>query len=183
MKIVAFSGSLRTGSLNTHLLRAAQTFFPAGVNCEEASFADVPLYNEDIDGESKPTAVLRLKEQVAAADALLISTPEYNYGIPGGFKNALDWLSRPAYKSVLAHKPVALLSASKSPVGGVRAQGQLKEVLSGVLADLYVAPEFLVPSAHTVFDAEGNLTSDELRQKLARFIGDYVNWLNVLRAK
>lgn len=177
MKLVAISGSLRAASFNSYLLVAAQKFLPEGISCTFASIADVPLYNSDIDGENKPVPVVQLKETVVAADGLLIATPEYNYGIPGGLKNALDWLSRPAYKSVLAHKPVAIMSASQSPAGGVRAQGQLKQVLSGVLAEIYRAPEFVLPSAQHLFNDEGVLIDEEVATRLNRFVTDYVNWI------
>lgn len=177
MNLVAISGSLRTGSLNSCLLRAAQQMLPENVSCTLASIADVPLYNEDIDGDNKPASVIELMELVAAADALLISTPEYNYGIPGGLKNALDWLSRPAFKSVLAHKPVAIMSASKSPAGGVRAQAHLKQVLGGVLATNYPAPEFAVPQAQQVFTDHGVLTDENVKARLTRFVTDYCAWV------
>lgn len=177
MKLIAISGSLRTGSFNSCLLRAVQERLPEGSSLRLVSIAEVPLYNEDIDGEQKPQVVEQLKEAVAAADGLLIATPEYNYGIPGGLKNALDWLSRPAFKSVLAHKPVAIMSASKSPTGGVRAQGQLKQVLSGVLANIYPAPEFMVPLAQQVFSDEGVLMDEGVAARLTRFVSDYTSWL------
>lgn len=177
MKLIAISGSLRAGSLNSYLLRAAQERLPEGTSCTLVSISGVPLYNEDIDGEQKPLVVEQLKKTVAAADGLLIATPEYNYGIPGGLKNALDWLSRPAFKSVLAHKPVAIMSASKSSTGGVRAQGQLKQVLGGVLAERYPAPEFILPLAQQAFDDKGMLTDEEVATRLARFVTDYCTWL------
>lgn len=177
MKLLAISGSLRKGSLNTHLLQAAIQALPNGVTAELVSIADIPVYNEDLDGEDKPDAVVRLKEAVAAADALLIATPEYNYALPGGLKNTLDWLSRPAFKSVLAHKPAAIMSASKGPTGGARAQGQLKLVLAAVLAEAYPAPEFIVPQAQQSFTEDGVLTDDNVKTRLQRFVNDYVAWV------
>lgn len=177
MKIIGISGSLRVGSLNTRLLQAAQQEVAEGATLELASFADIPLYNEDIDGDVKPDAVTALKEIVASADGLLIATPEYNYGIPGGLKNALDWLSRPAFKSVLAHKPVAIMSSSKAPTGGVRAQGQLKLILSGVLAEVYPAPEFMLAQAHQAFADSGRLIDEDAQARLKRFMSDYCAWL------
>lgn len=178
MNIVAISGSLRSGSLNTLLLKAAREYFPDSVSYQYLSI-DLPLYNEELDGDEKPAAVVAAKELIAAADAILIATPEYNYGIPGGLKNALDWISRPAYKSPVAGKPIALMSASKSPTGGARAQGQLKLVLAGMLAQSYSAPEFLVPLAHQVFSSDGQLIDTELARKLQRFIGDFYAWSSV----
>lgn len=178
MKLIAISGSLRQGSLNTALLRAAEPLLPAGVTLTLVSIADIPVYNEDIDGDEKPAAVARLKELVAAADGLLIATPEYNYALPGGLKNALDWLSRPAFKSVLVGKPAAILSASKGPTGGARAQGQLKLVLGAVLAENYPAPELIVPQAQQVFSEDGALIDENLKSRLNRFVNDYVAWIS-----
>ncbi|MGB3608948.1 MAG: NADPH-dependent FMN reductase [Cellvibrio sp.] len=177
MKLIAISGSLRKGSFSTALLRAAEQELPEGTAMELVSIADIPVYNEDLDGEDKPAAVTRLKEAVAAADGLLIATPEYNYSLPGGLKNALDWLSRPAFKSVLAHKPAAIMSVSKGPTGGVRAQAQLKQVLAAVLAETYPAPELMVPVAHEVFSDAGALTDEGVKTRLHRFITEYQAWI------
>lgn len=176
MKILAMSGSLRAGSYNTLLLEAARQYFPEAAQLQLHSI-ELPLYNEELDGDQKPASVVAIKQAVAEADGILIATPEYNYGIPGGLKNALDWISRPAFKSPLVKKPVAIMSAAKSPIGGARAQGQLKQILGGMLADVYVAPEFLVPMAQTVFSAEGELTDTATAQKLARFIGDFAAYV------
>lgn len=177
MKLIAMSGSLRTGSFNTALLHAAQACLPKTISCEIVSIAEVPLYNQDLDGDTKPEICEQLKAAIADADGLLIATPEYNYSVPGGLKNAIDWLSRPAYKSVLAHKPVAIMSSSLGATGGVRAQGHLKQIMGGVLADIYPAPEFCVPFANQVFSTQGELIDEELQPRLTRFIGDYCAWL------
>lgn len=177
MKLIAISGSLRKGSFSTALLRAAEQALPEGTVMELVSIADIPVYNEDLDGEDKPAAVTQLKEAVAAADGLLIATPEYNYSLPGGLKNALDWLSRPAFKSVLAHKPAAIMSVSKGSTGGVRAQAQLKQVLAAVLAETYPAPELMVPVAHEVFSDAGALTDEGVKTRLHRFITEYQAWI------
>lgn len=150
-RILAISGSLRKASLNKQLLQAAEPLFGEGYQINWASIADIPHYNSDLDGEDKPQAAARFIEQVSSAEALMIATPEYNYGVPGVLKNALDWASRPAFKSCLAHKPVLLMSVSPGPAGGVRAQGQLKQILSGTLSDVYPAPEFAVSNAMESF--------------------------------
>lgn len=177
MKIIGISGSLRVGSLNTRLLQAVQKEMGENASLELISFSDIPLYNEDNDGDVKPDSVTALKNTVAGASGLLIATPEYNYGIPGGLKNALDWLSRPAFKSVLAHKPVAIMSASKSVTGGARAQAQLKVILSGVLAEMYPAPEFVLPQAHQAFAESGSLIDEDVHKRMQRFIQDYCAWI------
>ncbi|MCP8897963.1 NADPH-dependent FMN reductase [Gilvimarinus xylanilyticus] len=176
MKLLLISGSLREESLNTALLNAVVQSLGDKATCQWARIGDVPLYNQDNDGDSKPAAVDRLKAQIKDADALVIATPEYNYGIPGVLKNALDWVSRPAYKSVLAHKKTLLLSASMSPMGGVRAQGQLKQVLAGTLTPFFPAPEFAVGGAQNKFK-DGDLTDDDTREKLQRLLNDFLAWV------
>lgn len=173
MKILAISGSLRAASYNTLLLAAARQYLPQETHFQWLKIGDLPLYNEELDGAEKPAAVTLAKQAVTDADGILIATPEYNYGIPGGLKNALDWLSRPAFKSPMVHKPVVILSAAKSPVGGARAQTQLKQVLSGMLVDVHRAPEFLLPQAQHAFNAEGGLVDAEVARKLERLMVDF----------
>lgn len=175
MKVVAISGSLRQESFNTALLSAAREFFLPNLEWVEADIASIPLYNQDLDG-AKPASVALLLDQIAAADALVIATPEYNYGIPGGLKNAIDWLSRPAYRSVLAHIPTLIMSASMSATAGVRAQGQLKQVLAGTLTPVFPCPEFAIASAHTCF-SDGKLTDQETQQKLQQLVSDFIAWV------
>ena len=177
MKLLAISGSLRRESLNGYLLGAVKECLPQDVELATADIGSLPLYNEDLDGDSKPEPVVRLIGAIAAADGLVIATPEYNYGIPGGLKNAIDWASRPAYRSVLAHRPTLIMSASKSPIGGARAQAQLKNVLLATLTPVFTAPELTVPAAQKVFTEDGVLTDDSVRRKLERLVGDYCAWL------
>ena len=124
LTILAIPGSLRARSLNRAALRAAQTLTPPGVTLELVELADIPLYNGDIDNDGGPAPVRAFKQRITAADGLLIATPEYNYSIPGVLKNAIDWASRPAYKSPLAGKPVAMFGAAGGFVGGARALSQ-----------------------------------------------------------
>ena len=173
MNIVAISGSLRKASLNTALLEAAKNYFPAGTVVTIYAIDDLPLYNQDLDTEQKPDSVVRFKQVIDAADAVLIATPEYNYSIPGGLKNAIDWASRPAFQSPLAHKPVAVMSASMALTGGARAQAHLKQILLGVLSSVYNAPEFLVPVAHQAFSESGQLQDADVARRLERFISDF----------
>ncbi len=173
MNILGIAGSLRAGSLNRQLLEAAVEVSPTGVDWTLAELAEIPLYNGDLDtDDSKPAAVKTLQMQIASADGLFIVTPEYNYGIPGVLKNAIDWVSRPAYKSVLAAKPVAMASVSMGPVGGARAQAQLKEVLLGVLSKVYAAPELTVGGAGSKF-ADGKLSDERTLAALTRLVGEF----------
>ncbi len=182
MNILGITGSLREGSFNRRLLQAAAAVTQsAGATVRRFELHDIPLYNGDLDGEEKPAAVEALRAAIADADGLLIASPEYNYGIPGVLKNAIDWVSRPAFKSVLAGRPTALLSASMSPVGGARMQAQLKNVLLGTLTPVYPAPEFLLPSAGNAFDEGGALTDPDARRRLERFVTGYLDWARGLR--
>lgn len=177
MNILAISGSLRSASYNTSLLRAAHQYLPVDIEFTWLDIGTLPLYNEELDGEDVLPSVAAAKQAVAAADGILIATPEYNYGIPGGLKNALDWCSRPAYKSPIAHKPALVLSASKSAVGGARAQAQLKQVLAAMLVDVHRAPDFLVPSAQHAFAADGALIDAEIAQRLKHLMADFCTFV------
>ncbi|MDX6609214.1 MAG: hypothetical protein QOF85_1139 [Solirubrobacterales bacterium] len=133
MRVLGISGSLRRGSLNSALLRAAAERLPAGAELVEFDrLRDIPPYDEDVDAEATPAAVEELRETVRSADAVLIATPEYNHSIPGQLKNALDWVSRPAGKSALNGKPAAVIGASTGMFGAVWAQAELRKVLSAM---------------------------------------------------
>lgn len=159
MNIVGISGSLRKESHNTAILKTMMERTPNGVQMTLAEIGDIPLYNGDIDVDGGPDTVKAFKEKIANADALIIATPEYNYSIPGVLKNALDWASRPAFKSVLKDKKVAVLSSSMGFTGGVRAQQSLKYILSGTLSDIVRMPEVVVGAAHTVIE-DGKVTNE-----------------------
>jgi chromate reductase len=133
MRVLGISGSLRRGSLNSTLLRAAAELLPAGAELIEfGRLADIPPYDQDLEGEATPAVVEDLREAVRSADAVLIATPEYNHSIPGQLKNALDWVSRPAGKSALNGKPSAAIGASTGMFGAVWAQAELRKVLSAM---------------------------------------------------
>ncbi|SDP67686.1 NADPH-dependent FMN reductase [Desulforhopalus singaporensis] len=180
MKIVGISGSLREGSYNRLLLRAAQGMVEEDDSLKIFDLQQVPFYNADADTEIKPQPVQLLIDAVAGADGLLFATPEYNYSIPGVLKNAIDWASRPAYKSVLANKPTAILSASVSPVGGARAQVHLRDIFSGTLTPVYPAPHYLLPSAPKAFDVDGQLVDKNVRDGLKRYLTGYLQWVSGL---
>jgi chromate reductase len=147
MRVLGISGSLRRGSFNGALLRAAAERLPAGAELVELErLGEVPPYDEDVEAAGiEPEAVRELREAIRAADAVLIATPEYNRSIPGQLKNALDWASRPAGKSVLNGKPAAVLGASTGMFGAVWAQAELRKVL-GAMGGRVVEEE--LPVAH-----------------------------------
>ena len=122
MKIVGIAGSLRRASFNRGLLVAAQEVAPAGVTIEIADLSPIPFYNADVELEGVPDTVVALREQIGAADALLLAVPEYNHSFTAVLKNALDWASRPGFKSPLKDKPALIMTSSPGFTGGVRAQ-------------------------------------------------------------
>jgi chromate reductase, NAD(P)H dehydrogenase (quinone) len=166
MKVLAISGSLRSGSHNTKLLRAAAEFVPDDVQFELwEGLKAVPPYDEDDDKDTAPAAVARLRAAIAGADAVLIATPEYNSSIPGQLKNALDWASRPAATNVLRNKPVAVVGASTGAFGAVWSQGELRKVLAAIGARVAEA-EVTVGHADKRFDDEGKISDEDLRAEL-----------------
>jgi chromate reductase len=166
MRILAVSGSLREGSFNTSLLRAAVEAAPEGVELELwEGLGELPLYDGDVDGDDAPESVRRLREDWAAADAILFATPEYNGSVPGGLKNAIDWASRPKLEGVLRNKTVAVVGASTGRFGALWAQQDLKRIL-GIAGARVVGTEIPVARAHERFDTEGLLLDGEVFAQL-----------------
>ncbi len=172
MNILGISGSLRKGSFNTKLLLHLKERAAPRATVELAHIGNLPLFDEDLD---TPAVVERFRADIERADALLIATPEYNYSVPGGLKNAIDWASRPAFQSVLAHKPAAMLAASRGPTGGARALGHLRQILGGTLTPLYPAPELVVPAAHAALGDGG--PDEKLAERLERFWTGFLDWV------
>src|ERR671935_1378478 len=163
MRVLGIAGSLRAGSYNRALLRAARELAPAGMEIAEFDLRKLPFYDGDVEAAGDPEPVSAFKEAIRSADALLIATPEYNRGVPGVLKNAIDWASRPPLGSPLAGKPVALMGASTGRGGTARAQEQLRTALEYSRADVLAQPEMLVPEAYMRFDEQGQLVDDETR--------------------
>jgi chromate reductase len=166
MRILAVSGSLREGSFNTSLLRGALEAAPEGVELELwEGIGELPLYDEDLDDNDVPESVRHLREDWAAADAILFSTPEYNGSVPGGLKNAIDWASRPRHEAPLRNKPVAVVGASTGQFGALWAQQDLKRIL-GIAGARVVGTEIPVSRADERFDTEGRLLDGEVFEQL-----------------
>jgi chromate reductase len=175
--VCGIAGSLRRDSLNRALLRAAQELAPAELDIRIFDrLAEIPLYNADVEREGDPEPVAAFKRAIAEADALLICTPEYNHGVPGVLKNAIDWASRPARGSVLDGKPAAIMGASPGVTGTARAQSALR--LSFVFTNTPVLPqpEILVYRAAEKFDAEGRLTDEKTREFVGKLLGELADW-------
>jgi chromate reductase len=173
MRILGISGSLRRGSHNRRLLRAAAAALPPGVDLVEwDGLAGLPAFDED--RETTPGEPVRaFLEEIARADALLIATPEYNASLPGALKNALDWASRPFPSNVLRGKPTAVIGASTGPFGAVWAQAELRRALTASGARV-VDAELPVGTAAGAFAADGSLTDPTLGERLRRLLGDLV---------
>ena len=170
MRVLAISGSFRRDSHNTRLLRAAALALPLGVELElYDGLAALPPYCEDADVDPAPAAVQDLRARIAAADALLIATPEYNASIPGVLKNAIDWASRPFPDNALRGKPVAVIGASTGLFGAVWAQAELRKVLHHAGADA-LEVELPVGLADYAFAPTGELADPELHQRLVELV-------------
>jgi NAD(P)H-dependent FMN reductase len=176
VRLLGISGSLRRASYNTALLRAATRLMPADSALEVASIRGIPLYDGDLEAQGIPAAVRELKDAVVAAAGVLLVTPEYNNGIPGVFKNAIDWLSRPNAdsKRVFAGKPFALIGASPGGFGTILAQVAWLPVLRTLGTQFWAGGRLQVSRAATVFDEAGNLRDAGVEEQLKQFLAGYV---------
>lgn len=175
LKVLAISGSLRKDSLNTKALRAAAALAPDGVDVELADLHGIPLYDQDLRDETVPAAAEKLHAQIHAADALLISTPEYNYSISGVLKNAIDWMSR-LDPMPFAGKPGAVMGASMGILGTARAQYDLRKILTALGMHLISRPEVMIGAAHTRFDEAGTLTDEDTSKFVAKLVEEMAAW-------
>ncbi len=180
LTILGIAGSLRKDSYNKGALRVAQAVCPAGAKIEAFDLAGIPPFSQD-DEARPPQRVADFKARIRAADAILIATPEYNYGMPGVLKNAIDWASRPYGDNAWNGKPVALMSAAMSGGGGVRAQYQLRQAFVFLNMEAVVQPEVAIPMAHERFDAQGNLKDDTARKLIAQLLDNLIARTRLLR--
>ena len=164
--LLGISGSLRRSSLNRYLLDAVRDALPSIAQMAIFEDIDFPIFNDDL---VDPPGVVQLKEAIAGADGVVFATPEYNYSIPGGLKNALDWISRPPDLSPMRGKPVGLVGAASGMSGTIRAQTHMRQMLLYSDSPCLSQPEVLIPRAHERFDAEGKLTDNSTRMLLERF--------------
>ena len=175
MKILGIAGSLRKGSFNRMALAVAQRLAPADVQFEVFDLANIPPYNEDVKAVGWPESVKRFREAIAAADAVLITTPEYNYSIPGVLKNAIDWASRPP-EQPFDGKPIAIMGASPGRLGTARAQYHLRQVFVFLNSFVLNKPEVMIAAAHQLFDEGGNLKDETTRGFIADLVKSLVDW-------
>ena len=178
-RIIGLSGSLRAGSYNSALLRAAVDVMPEGAALEIASIRGIPLYDGDLESEAGiPAPVARLKEQIAATDGVLLVTPEYNNSIPGVFKNAIDWASRPPadIDRVFGARPVAIVGVSAGQFGTILSQNAWLPVLRTLGMRLWSEGRLMVPRGGKMFDEEGQLMDEKIKQRLVNFLSGFVEF-------
>jgi chromate reductase len=178
--ILGIAGSLRKASYNRGALRAAQKLCPNDAKIEIFELDGIPGFNQD-EERNPPQKVIDLKNRIRAADAILLVTPEYNYGVPGVLKNAIDWASRPYGDSAWNGKPVAIMSAALSMGGGVRAQYQLRQSFVFLNMDAVVQPEVAIGNASERFDKEGNLLDETSKKLIAQLLKNLVDKVRILR--
>jgi chromate reductase len=176
MTVLGFAGSLRRASYNRGLIRASVELAPSGIAVEVFDLADLPLYNQDVEDAGEPAAVVAFKQAIARVDALLVATPEYNHGVPGVLKNAIDWASRPRVTSPLRDKAVAVMGASPGRGSTARAQAQLRDAFVFTGACVMPLPELLVGGAGEHFDQGGNLTDPALRASVVALVEALRAW-------
>jgi chromate reductase len=181
IKILGFAGSLRSGSYNRALLRAALPLVPENATLEIFELDGIPSYNQDLDS-SVPEKVKEFKRKIKAADAILIVTPEYNYSIPGVLKNAIDWASRPYGDNSFESKPIAIMSASTGMLGGARAQYHLRQTL--VFLNMFAVnkPEVMVTFAAQKFDEKGNLLDQKTNDLIKTLLDNLISWSKRLKS-
>lgn len=183
-KLIGLSGSLRRASLNSALLQAAAELMPEGSDMTIGTIRGIPLYDGDLEAaEGIPEPVRALKEAIVASDGLLLVTPEYNNSIPGVFKNAIDWLSRPSadIKRVFGGRPVALIGASPGGFGTILSQNAWLPVLRTLGAELWSGGRLLVSRAQAAFDDQGKLTDEKVRSQLKNFVEGFVTFARSTR--
>ena len=180
LSILGISGSLRKGSLNSSLLRAAQELAPVDVEIEIFDLNDNPLFNGDVEAAGRPASVLLLQERIAGSDALLIATPEYNGSYSGVLKNAIDWASRPYEKPVFAEKSVAVMGVG-GRFGTARSQSALRQLLTGQGCYVLPRPQVQISIRPNVFELDGSLVDEEARKSIAVLVEGLAVWARRLR--
>jgi NAD(P)H-dependent FMN reductase len=177
--LIGISGSLRKASFNTALLKTAITLAPDGVTFTSGTIEGIPLYNADVEKEGVPEAVQLLKDQIAAADGVILFTPEYNNSMPGVFKNAIDWVSSSmtGAPNVFAGRAFAIAGTSPGPFGTLLSQNAWLSVLRTLGADLWSGKRLMLPKAGSLFDKEGHLVDEEAKARLTAFVEAFAGYV------
>jgi chromate reductase len=181
IQVIGFAGSLRKNSYNKMLLRTVQKLFPSDMEMEIIELPDIPIYNYDIQAsQGFPQSIIEIDEKIKNSDAVLFATPEYNYGIPGGLKNFIDWLSRLESKPFFG-KPMSMLGATTGMGGTIRAQANLRTVALFIETNVMPKPEIYVTKAANKFDTEGNLTDEATIKILQKYIERFKKWILIFK--
>jgi chromate reductase len=182
LKILGICGSLRKASFNMAALRACNELMPQGMTMQIASIADLPIFNQDVLDAGMPEPVKRFRGEVAAADGLLIASPEYNFSVSAPLKNAIDWASRPP-NQVFHDKPIAIFSAAGGPLGGARVQYDLRRILGQLWGHVLPRPEVFIGMAASKIDAQGKLTDETTRKFLTELLAGFKDWIVRMQRK
>lgn len=182
LKILGITGSLRKASYNTAALRACGEMLPPGMTITYARIDDIPLFNQDVFDAGVPEPAKRFRDEVAAADGLLIASPEYNFSITAALKNAIDWGSR-APNQVFQDKPIAVFSAATGPLGGARNQYDLRRILTQLWGHVLPRPEVFIGNAASKFDAQGKVTDEATRKFLSDLLAGFKDWIVRMQVK
>ncbi|MEM7482804.1 MAG: NADPH-dependent FMN reductase [Acidobacteriota bacterium] len=181
LQVTAIAGSLRRGSVNRALLVAATELAPPSLDIRIVGLNDLPVYDGDVEDQGVPDAVKALREAVESADGLLIATPEYNQGVPGGLKNAVDWLSRPPKPQSFDGRPIGVMGATPGTLGTRAAQYQLRQTLVGLNGAVMAQPMLFISGAGQKFDADLRLTDEPTRAHLTRYLEAFAGWVQRMR--
>ena len=181
LKVLGVCGSLRKASLTMAALRACNDLMPSGMSMKIAQIGDIPMYNQDVFDAGLPESAKRFHAEIAAADGVLIATPEYNFSTPPVLKNAIDWVSKMPNQP-FNNKPIALFSGSQGPLGGARVQYDLRKILVQLWGLVLPRPEVFIGAAQTKFDAQGKLTDETTRKFLAELLAGFKVWIERMNA-
>ena len=181
IKVLGICGSLRKASYNMAALRACKELAPAGLSITITSLGELPMYNQDVFDAGIPAPVKRHYDEIAAADGVLIATPEYNFSLPPLLKNAIDWVSKMPNQPY-TNKPVAVFSASQGPLGGARVQYDVRRILVQLWGLVLPRPEVFIGAAQTKFDKEGKLTDEATKKFLSDLSVGFKTWIERMRA-
>src|SRR6266511_241905 len=182
LKVLGISGSLRKASFNTAALKACAELMPPGMALAIARIDDIPMFNQDVFDAGLPEPARRFRAEVAAADGVLIASPEYNFSLSAALKNAIDWGSRPP-NQVFQDKPIAIFSASGGPLGGARVQYDLRRILGQLWGHVLPRPEVFIGMANTKIDAQGRITDEATRKFLTELLVGFKAWIPRMQKK
>ena len=182
LKVLGVCGSARKASLSMAALRACKELAPAGLSISIANIGDIPMYNQDVFDAGIPQPAKRFYDEIAAADGVLIATPEYNFSLPPLLKNAIDWVSKMP-KQPFDNKPIAVFSASQGPLGGARVQYDVRKILVQLWGLVLPRPEVFIGAAQTKIDAQGKITDEATKKFLTDLMAGFKTWIERMQVR